>query len=85
MIKELSLGMCKKVSIICALVVKPTVLVLDEPTSGLDADAQKELVEVLKQYIMPDNMVICTSHDSDFLDRMEYERIFLNVEKKEIE
>ncbi|MCH5278631.1 MAG: ABC transporter ATP-binding protein [Christensenellaceae bacterium] len=67
LVRDLSLGMKKKVALICALAVDPTILILDEPTGGLDADAQEELSNMLGQFISPERIVICTSHDSDFL------------------
>lgn len=44
---ELSKGMMQKVSICCALAVKPKVMMLDEPMVGLDPQAIKELKEVI--------------------------------------
>lgn len=44
---ELSKGMMQKVSICCALAVKPKVIMLDEPMVGLDPQAIKELKEVI--------------------------------------
>lgn len=44
---ELSKGMMQKVSICCALVIKPSVILLDEPMVGLDPAAIKELKVVL--------------------------------------
>lgn len=70
-VNELSLGMCKKVSIICALAVHPSILILDEPTGGLDADSQRELIQMLGRYISSNNMLICTSHDNVFLHEIE--------------
>lgn len=70
LVKELSLGMKKKVSLICALAVKPSLLVLDEPTGGLDADAQQELGQMLSEYLSPTTTVICTSHDQEFLNAL---------------
>jgi len=46
---ELSKGMMQKVSICCALAVKPQVIMLDEPMVGLDPQAIKELKEVIKE------------------------------------
>ncbi len=70
LVKDLSLGMKKKVSLVCALAVKPSLLVLDEPTGGLDADAQRELSEMIAEFISPSTTVICTSHDRGFLDAL---------------
>ena len=44
---ELSKGMMQKVSICCALAVKPRVILLDEPMVGLDPMAIKTLKEVV--------------------------------------
>ncbi|WP_425057120.1 ATP-binding cassette domain-containing protein [Spiroplasma gladiatoris] len=45
--KDLSKGNKQKVSLICALMNKPNLLILDGPTSGLDSVLQ----EVLKNLI----------------------------------
>ena len=44
---ELSKGMMQKVSICCALLIHPRVMMLDEPMVGLDPRAIKELKEVI--------------------------------------
>ena len=44
---ELSKGMMQKISICCALIIRPDVILLDEPMVGLDPAAIKELKEVI--------------------------------------
>ena len=44
---ELSKGMMQKVSICCALIIKPKVILLDEPMVGLDPAAIKELKSLI--------------------------------------
>lgn len=44
---ELSKGMMQKVSICCALIINPAVIMLDEPMVGLDPKAIKELKKII--------------------------------------
>lgn len=75
LVRDLSLGMKKKVALICAMSVNPSLLILDEPTGGLDADAQNELALMLRQFTDSERIVICTSHDSEFLSSLPECRI----------
>ena len=46
---ELSKGMMQKVSICCALIIRPEVILLDEPMVGLDPGAIRELKSVIME------------------------------------
>lgn len=62
-IKNLSLGNKKKVALICALVIKPKILIMDEPTNGLDPLVQKTLFTLLKQLVKQGVSVLISSHN----------------------
>jgi len=59
---ELSKGMMQKVSVCCALAVKPRVIMLDEPMVGLDPQAIKELKEVILELRAAGVTVLLSTH-----------------------
>ncbi len=59
---ELSKGMMQKVSICCALVIRPKVILLDEPMVGLDPAAIKELKSVLLELRAEGCTVLISTH-----------------------
>lgn len=59
---ELSKGMMQKVSICCALAIKPDVILLDEPMVGLDPKAIKELKEVVVELKNQGVTVLISTH-----------------------
>lgn len=59
---ELSKGMMQKVSICCALVIKPQVILLDEPMVGLDPAAIKELKKVILELKDQGATVLISTH-----------------------
>ncbi|MBD5459492.1 MAG: ABC transporter ATP-binding protein [Lachnospiraceae bacterium] len=59
---ELSKGMMQKVSICCALVVKPQVILLDEPMVGLDPAAIKELKKIVLELKEQGVTVLISTH-----------------------
>lgn len=60
--RELSKGMMQKVSICCALAIKPKVILLDEPMVGLDPAAIKELKEVILELKARGTTVLISTH-----------------------
>ena len=59
---ELSKGMMQKVSICCALAIKPKVLMLDEPMVGLDPAAIKELKQVILELREAGVTILISTH-----------------------
>ena len=59
---ELSKGMMQKVSICCALAVKPKVILLDEPMVGLDPAAIRMLKEVVLELRSRGVTVLISTH-----------------------
>ncbi len=48
-VKELSGGMKRKLSLAMAIVSKPKLIILDEPTSGLDIESRKQVWALIKK------------------------------------
>lgn len=59
---ELSKGMMQKVSICCALIIKPKVIMLDEPMVGLDPAAIKELKTVIQELKETGTTILLSTH-----------------------
>ena len=59
---ELSKGMMQKVSICCALIIHPQVILLDEPMVGLDPAAIKELKSVVLELKSQGVTVLISTH-----------------------
>ncbi|WP_300409219.1 ABC transporter ATP-binding protein [Lagierella sp.] len=65
---ELSKGMMQKVSICCALVIEPKVLMLDEPMVGLDPKAIKELKKVVLELKEKGTTILISTHMLDMVE-----------------
>lgn len=63
--KELSKGMQQKVSICCALLIKPHVVMFDEPMIGLDPKAIKELKEMFVELKNSGCAILISTHILD--------------------
>ncbi len=66
--KELSKGMQQKVSICCALLPKPKVIVFDEPMVGLDPHAIKTLKEIFRELKAAGAAILISTHMIDSVE-----------------
>ncbi len=79
--KELSKGMQQKLSLCCALVHKPRVVIFDEPMVGLDPHAIKELKEVFRELKAGGASVLISTHMIDSVeDYWDITHIMMNGE-----
>jgi ABC-2 type transport system ATP-binding protein len=90
--KELSKGMQQKVSLCCALLIKPRMIMFDEPMIGLDPKAIKELKKVFIELKEDDCAVLISTHIIDSIaevwDRvliMNKGQVVLSRTRKELE
>ncbi len=66
--KELSKGMQQKLSICCALVHRPKVVIFDEPMVGLDPHAIKQLKELFTELKNQGSSVLISTHMLDSVE-----------------
>lgn len=68
-IKDFSTGMKAKLKVLTAMSHGAKLLILDEPTAGLDVLAREELLDLLREYMMPgDRSILISSHISSDLE-----------------
>jgi ABC-2 type transport system ATP-binding protein len=90
--KELSKGMQQKVSICCAMLIHPRMIMLDEPMMGLDPKAIKELKSVLVDLKNQGCAVLISTHIIDSIEEvwdrvliMNKGKVVLSRTRKEVE
>src|ERR1700716_1966408 len=75
---EYSLGMQRKLSLVEALVHRPSVLLLDEPTLALDYRAELDLIERLQLLSLTGTAVVLATNDVHLAERLCDYVIFLH-------
>ena len=70
LVVDYSAGMTKKVSLACALVHAPSLLVLDEPFEAVDPVSAANIRDLLASYVASGGTVIISSHVMDLVQRM---------------
>lgn len=62
-VSKLSGGMKRRLSIACALLTEPKILILDEPTTALDLYFKEDIMHWLEAFQNEGGVVLMTSHD----------------------
>ena len=73
---ELSKGMMQKVSICCALIVDPEVIIFDEPMVGLDPKAIKELKAMILTLKSAGKIILISTHMLEMVETL-WDRVIL--------
>ncbi len=77
----LSGGQQQRISIIRAVVHRPSMILLDEPTSALDPDLSVEVLEMLKELIQDGLNVILVTHHLGFARNVCEHMMFIDNQK----
>jgi ABC-2 type transport system ATP-binding protein len=70
LVVDYSAGMTKKVSLACALIHAPRLLVLDEPFEAVDPISASTIRQILEGYAASGGTVILSSHVMDLVQRL---------------
>jgi len=65
-----SLGMKKKLALVCAMLHEPSLLILDEPTNGLDPVATRALLDLIRATAAAGTAVFYSTHLLDQAERL---------------
>ncbi|NLU52823.1 MAG: ABC transporter ATP-binding protein [Clostridiaceae bacterium] len=76
--KELSKGMQQKVSICCALLINPKMIMFDEPMIGLDPKAIKELKDIFVELKNSGCAVLISTHIIDSIEEVWDKVLIMN-------
>ncbi len=70
LVVDYSAGMHKKISLACAMIHAPRVLVLDEPFEAVDPVSAANIRDILNDYVKHGGTVLVSSHVMDLVQRM---------------
>lgn len=75
---HLSKGMEQKLSMLCALIHRPRILIADEPFNGLDPQGQREFKDLLRELANKGGGVLLCTHQLDTAERVCDRFLILN-------
>ena len=76
--KDVSYGQQKLLNLACCMASNASVWLLDEPVAGVNPAYREKLSEVIKQQKAKGKSILVIEHNSDFIDAIADEILFLN-------
>lgn len=76
--KDVSYGQQKLLNLACCMASNASVLLLDEPVAGVNPAYREKLSDVIKQQKAKGKSILVIEHNSDFIDAIADEILFLN-------
>lgn len=70
LVRTYSKGMRQRVSVACAMIHRPPVLLLDEPTEGLDVHSKRVLIDLVKRTNANGSAILFTTHNIEEASRL---------------
>jgi ABC-2 type transport system ATP-binding protein len=80
-VRTFSKGMKQRVSIACAIIHRPHVLLLDEPTSGLDVQSRRLVIETIRDMNEQGSTIFLTTHNIEEANTLCQTVCFINKGK----
>src|SRR5437879_6536961 len=84
-VDEYSLGMKRKLTLVEALVHRPSILLLDEPTLALDYRAELDLIERLQLLSLTGTAVVLATNDVHLAERLGHYVTFILAHRHAVE
>ena len=69
-VRTYSKGMRQRVSVACAMIHRPSLLLLDEPTEGLDVHSRRVIVDLVKKTNAEGGTIVLTTHNIEEANRL---------------
>jgi len=70
LVRTYSKGMRQRVSVACALIHRPSVLLLDEPTEGLDVHSRRVIIDLVKKTNSDGSTIVLTTHNIEEANKL---------------
>jgi ABC-2 type transport system ATP-binding protein len=78
-VETLSGGQHQRLSLACALVSRPELLILDEPSTGLDPQARRRVWEIVEGFKAQGGTILITTHYMEEAERLADEVVIVDM------